>query len=454
MIISRKRIPRRTVLRGMGTTLALPFLDAMVPALARAQEAARPTRLATVYLPNGTMMDKWTPATEGTDFELPPILNELAAYREKMLILTGLAHNEGGRAWPGENTGDHARAGASYLSGVHPKKTEGADVEAGTTMDQIAARHIGADTQFASMELCMDTPELLGQCEAGYTCAYMNTICWRTETTPLPMEDRPRVVFERLFGDNENTTPEVRLRQLEQDRSILDSISAKAARLNADLSRGDQHKMNEYLDAIRDVERRIAAAEAHSNQELPELQRPAGVPDTFTEHAKMMFDLQVLAYQTDMTRVSTFMLGREFGGRTYREIGIPEGHHALTHHQYRQEKIDKVVRINHYHAQHMKYFLDRLAATPDGDGTLLDHIMILYGGGISDGNSHLHDNLPTVLLGGASGKLQGGRHLRYPPDTPMTNLFLTMLDMLGVHEESLGDSTGRLALDGSQTASL
>jgi hypothetical protein len=391
------------------------------------------------------MMDKWTPAMEGSHFELTPILTELGAYREKMLVLSGLAH-EAGRALPGENTGDHARAGASYLSGVHPKKTEGADVEAGITMDQVAANVFGQHTQLASLELCVDTPELLGQCEAGYTCAYMNTISWRSATTPLPMENRPRAVFERLFGDAESTTPEARLARIREDRSILDSVMAKATRLNADLGAGDRHKLTEYLDAIRDVERRIQTAEEQADRELPALTRPAGIPDTFTEHAKMMFDLQILAYQTDMTRVSTFMLGREFGGRTYREIGIPEGHHALTHHQYKQDKIDKVIRINHYHAQHMAYFLDRLNTTEDGDGTLLDHSLVLYGGGLSDGNSHLHDNLPTLLIGGASGQLRGGRHLRYPPDTPATNLFLAMLDMMGIHEEKLGDSTGRLSL--------
>ena len=445
-MIPRKAIPRRTLLRGLGTTLALPLLDAMLPTFARAQSAANPvTRLAIVYLPNGIMMDQWTPATEGAGFELTPILEQLAPFRDRMLVLTGLAHNSG-RALPGENTGDHARAGATYLSGVHPKKTEGADTEAGVSMDQIAAKELGKHTQLASLELCLDTPELLGQCEAGYTCAYMNTICWRTPTTPMPMENRPRVVFERLFGDSESTDPAVRLRRIQQDRSILDSVTKKTTRLLADLGSGDQGKLTEYLDAIRDVERRIRTAEEQSDRELPTFERPTGVPDTFTEHAKLMFDLQVLAYQTDLTRVSTFMLGREFGGRTYREIGIPEGHHALTHHQYIQDKIDKVIQINIYHAQHFAYFLERLHSTPDGDGSLLDHMLILYGGGLSDGNSHLHDNLPTLLVGGASGQLKGGRHIRYPQDTPMPNLQLTMLDMLGVHQDTLGDSTGRLSL--------
>src|SRR4051812_17093081 len=326
MIINHKAISRRAVLRGFGTTLALPLLDAMVPAFARAQAAALkpPTRLAIVYVPNGIMMDKWTPATEGANYAIQPIMQPLAAFRDRMLVVSGLNHANG-RAQYGENTGDHARAGAAYLSGVHPKKTEGADTEAGISMDQIAAKELGKKTQFASLELCVDTPELLGQCEAGYSCAYMNCICWRTPTTPMPMEDRPRVVFERLFGDSESTDPAVRRRRIQQDRSILDSVNKKAARLKAELGPGDQIKLTEYLDAIRDIEHRIQTAEEQSGRELPTLTRPAGVPDTFTDHAKLMFDMQVLAFQTDLTRITTFMMGREFGGRTYREIGIPEG---------------------------------------------------------------------------------------------------------------------------------
>ena len=447
MMIFKKAMPRRTFLRGLGTALALPLLDGMVPAFARAADtAAKPAgRLSIVYLPNGIMMDKWTPATEGAGFEMTPILEPLAPFRDRLLVLSGLAHNSG-RALQGENTGDHARAGATYLSGVHPRKTEGADTQAGISMDQIVAKELGKHTQLASLELCLDTPELLGQCEAGYTCAYMNTICWRTPTTPMPMEDRPRAVFERLFGDSDSTDPAVRLRQIKRDRSILDSVTAKVAHLLGGLGPSDQSKLTEYLDAIRDVERRIQTAEEQSSRELPTLERPAGVPATFTEHAKLMFDLQVLAFQMDLTRVITFMLGREFGGRTYREIGIPDGHHSLTHHQYKQDKIDKVIQISIYHAKHFAYFLEKLRSTPDGDGSLLDHMVILYGGSLSDGNSHLHDNLPILLVGGGAGQIKGGRHIRYPKDTPMPNLLLTMLDMFRVPMESLGDSTGKLDL--------
>ena len=447
MVITKKALHRRTVLRGLGSTLALPLLDAMVPALARAQARAKPpTRLSIVYLPNGIMMDKWTPDAEGAGFALKPIIEPLAPFKDQMLVVTGLSHNEGGRARQGENTGDHARAGASYLSGVHPRKTEGADTQAAVSMDQIAARQIGSENQLASLELCMDTPELLGQCEAGYSCAYMNSICWRTPTTPMPMENRPRVVFERLFGDSESTDPAVRLSRIKQDRSILDSVSKKANRLKAELGAADKLKVTEYLDAIRDVEHRIQTAEAQSDRKLPKLERPAGVPETFTDHARMLFDLQVLAYQTDLTRVITFMVGREFGGRTYQEIGIPEGYHALTHHQYNAEKMAKVIQIQTYHAKHFAYYLEKLRSTPDGDGSLLDHMVVLYGGGISDGNSHLHDNLPVVLAGGASGQMKGGRHIRYTKETPMTNLLLSMLDMVGARQDKLGDSTGRLNL--------
>ncbi len=447
MMIFRKAIPRRTFLRGLGATVALPLLDSMVPAMAALRDtpANAPVRLSIVYIANGSIMEKWTPATDGPNYELTPILQPLAPFRDQMLVLSGLAHNEG-RALPGENTGDHARAGATYLTGVHPRKTEGADTRAGISADQIAARELGKHTQLASMELCLDTPELLGQCEAGYTCAYMNTLCWRSPTTPMPMENRPRAVFERLYGDNDTTDPAVRRRQLQKDRSILDSVTEKASRLMDGLGPGDRAKLSEYLEAIRDVERRIQMEEEQSERELPTLIRPPGVPARFDEHAKLMYDLQVIAYQTDMTRMITFMTGREFGGRTYNEIDIPEGHHSLTHHQYKQEKIDKVIRINIYQAEHFAYFLDKLRSTPDGDGSLLDHMAILYGGSLSDGNLHWHDNLPILLLGGASGRIKGGRHIRYPQDTPTTNLLLSLLEMAQVPVDQLGDSTGRLDL--------
>ena len=443
MMIFKKAIPRRTFLRGIGATVALPLLDGMVPAMAATRQTANPVkRFSCVYAANGMIMDKWTPAIEGAGFALTPILEPLAPFRDQMLVLSGLAHNAG-RALPGESTGDHARAGATFLTGVHPKKTEGADTRAGISADQIAAKEFGKYTQQASLELCVDNPVLLGQCEVGYTCAYMNSLCWSSPTTPIPMENRPRVVFERLFGDNDSTDPAVRLRQIQRDRSILDSVTDKVNRLLTGLVPADRAKLTEYLDAIRDVERRIQKAEEQSARELPKLERPPGVPTRFDEHAKLMYDLQVLAFQTDLTRVSTFTTGREFGGRSYNEIGIPDGHHSLTHHEYKQEKIDKVIKINIYQAKQFAYFLERLRSTPDGDGSLLDHTLIIYGSSLSDGNLHWHDNLPILLLGGG---IKGGRHIRYPKDTPVTNLLLTMLDMVKVPLESLGDSTGRLDL--------
>jgi hypothetical protein len=446
MIITHKAIPRRTLLKGVGATLALPFLDAMVPAFSRAQSVPKaPNRLSVVYLPNGVMMNDWTPDKEGADYEMKAILQPLEPFRKQMLIISGLALNPA-RAQAGENGGDHARGGTAYLTGIHPKKTEGADTEAAVSMDQIAARELGKHTQFASLETCVDSPELLGQCEAGYTCAYMNSICWRNPTTPMPMENRPRQLFERIFGDSESTDPRVRLARIKQDRSILDSVTEKANRLRAKVGAGDQAKINEYLEAVRDVERRVQTAEEQSDRELPHLTRPTGIPDTFTDHAKLMFDLQVLALQTDLTRVLTFMMGREFTFRTFREIGIPDGYHSLTHHMYNPEKMAKVVAIQTYHAKHFAYYLDKLGKTQDGDGSLLDHMTVLYGGGISDGNSHLHDNLATVLVGGASGQWKGGSHIRVTKDLPLSNLLLTMLDTVGVHEKGLGDSTGYLTL--------
>ncbi|NOT28165.1 MAG: DUF1552 domain-containing protein [Acidobacteria bacterium] len=448
MMIFKKAIPRRTFLRGVGTTLALPLLDGMIPAFAAPRQTAAaksPVRFSLVYLANGRIMDHWTPKKLGRDFDLSPTLTPLAPFRDQMLVLTGLNHEQG-RALVGEDTGDHGRAGATYLTGVHPKKTEGADFRAGISMDQIAAKELGKHTQLASLELCLDSSDLLGQCEAGYTCAYMNTISWRTPTTPLAMENRPRLVFERLFGDNDSTDPAVRLRQIKRDRSILDSVTESTNALLAGLGAADRTKLTDYFDGLREVERRIQTAEEQSSRELPTLERPADVPTTFAEHSKLMFDLQVLAFQTDMTRVITFMMGREFGSRTFEEIGIPDGHHTVTHHSNRQALIDKTIKIDLYQSQMFAYYLDRLRSTPDGDGTLLDNVAVLFGGSLSNGNLHLHNNLPTVLVGGAGGQLKGGRHLQYPETTPMTNLHLRLLDMLGVPCDNLGDSNGKLDL--------
>ncbi len=445
MFISQKHIPRRTVLRGLGASLALPLLDGMVPAYAALRKtAANPVRrLGAFYVPNGMEMRAWTPAGYGPGFELSPILRPLEPFRSQVNVLSGLA-DKVAVPRPGEGIGDHARASATFLTGVHVKKTEGLDIRAGVSMDQIAARALGAETQLASLELGVDSVETLGACDAGYSCAYTNTIAWRTATTPLPMENDPRAVFERLFGSTDSTDAAARLARIRQDRSVLDYVSDRAARLERTLGLGDRTKLEQYFDAVRDVERRIGMAEAQSDREIPRFDQPVGIPDTFEAHSRLMFDLLVLAYQTDLTRVGTFMLSREVSGRAYPEIGVPDSHHGCSHHQNDPAKLEKLAKINTFHMQQFAYFLGRLQSTPDGDGTLLDHSMLIYGSGISDGNIHFHLDLPVVMAGGGGGTLKGGRHLRYANDTPLTNLYVSVLGKLGVPVEQFGDSTGKL----------
>jgi hypothetical protein len=445
MLVTRKKLDRRTFLRGTGAALALPFLDGMVPAFAGPENSlVKPVRrLSVAYVPNGIIMGKWTPSAEGARFELPAILQPLAPFRDQLLVLTGL-RSQPAFPEPGEGTGDHARAAATFLTGVHPKKTEGPDIRAGISMDQIAARELGKETQLSSLEMCLDSSELLGGCDAGYSCAYANTLAWRNPTTALPMENQPRAVFERLFGDNDDTSRAGRLKRIEEDRSILDSLLQGVANLEKSLGPGDRGKLTQYLDAIRDLERRIQKAEQQSAKELPPMERPAGgIPATFAEHARIMFDLQVLAFQADLTRVSTFMISREISPRPYPEIGISDAHHALTH-EANPGAVEKVIKINTYHMQQFAYFLEKLRSTPDGDGTLLDHIAIVYGAGISNGFEHTHTNLPVLVVGGGSGQLKGGRHLKYAEDTPLANLHLTLLGKLGVPMDALGDSSGQL----------
>ena len=444
MIITKHSLPRRTFLRGVGASLALPLLDGMVPAFAAVRNtAAKPVpRLFTGYVPNGVIMDQWTPGAGEVLTDLPATLQPLTPFKDKLLVVSGLA-DAPAFPLPGEGTGDHVRAAATFLTGVHPKKTDGPDIRAGTSMDQIAARVLGTETVLNSLELAIDPNELIGACEAGWSCAYANTLSWRNPTNPLPMENQPRAVFERLFGDTDNTTPEARLARIREDRSILDSLVHEVADFQRVLGPGDRTKVTQYLDAIRDIERRIQLAEAQSHRELPELARPSGgIPDTFEEHARMMIDLQVLAFQADLTRVITFMMSREVSPRTYPELGIPDPHHGLSHHQNRPEQMAKLAKLNQHHIEQIAYFMDKLAATPDGDGTLLDQVLIQYGCGISDGNQHLHVNLPVLVAGGAAGRVKGGRHLRVAEETPLTNLQLAVLEKLGVPTEKLGDSTG------------
>ncbi len=443
MIITKKHLDRRTFLRGMGATLALPLLDSMLPAATKTTGRA-PMRMGFVYVPNGIIMDRWTPSAEGVGFEFAPTMKALEPFREQLVVLSGLAQING-RAL-GDGAGDHARAGATWLTGVHPKKTEGADIHAGVSADQVAARELGKVTQFGSLEIGLESPTLAGNCDSGYSCAYTNTISWRSPTTPMPMEVNPRAVFERLFGDGDSNDPAARLAALKEQRSILDYVTADAARLSTGLGPRDRNKLTEYLDSIRDIERRIQKAEEqNATMKLPAMERPSGAPEDFAEHARLMMDLLAISWQTDMTRVVSFMLAREGSNRPYRPIGVTDGHHSVTHHMHDPVKIEKVVKINTYHVENFGYLLDRLRKTPDGDGTLLDHSMILYGSSISDGNAHTHHDLPLLLAGGASGQLKGGRHLRYPKETPMNNVLLNMLDKANVPmPEKLGDATGEL----------
>jgi len=416
----------------------LPVLDAMTPAFSA--EPQRPIRMGFIEVPNGIMMDRWTPAAEGADFELTPILQPLAQFRDRMVVLSGLDQQQSA-ARENEVAGDHPRACTAWLTGAHAKMTAGADLRAGISVDQIAAQEFSKDTQLASLEVGLESAEVLGSCESAYSCAYYNTISWRNETTPLPMENRPRAIFERLFGDGSGTKTRLAY------RSVLDAVTDDVRRLRGRLGAADRGKIDQYLEAVRDVERRIQLAEAQGDRELPRLGGPIGVPPIFSDYYKLMADLLVLAWQNDMTRVCTFQVGHEMSGRAYPELGFGDAHHSVTHHQGDPDKIAKVVQINIFHAKMLAYYLDKLRSTPDGDGSLLDHALILYGGALSDGNLHLYTDLPLLLVAGSVARIKGGRHVRYPRGTPMGNLLLAMLDKASVpYVDQLGDSTGRLEL--------
>jgi Protein of unknown function (DUF1552) len=442
MIVTKKAISRRTILRGMGATVALPLLDAMVPALTAAAntpaKAAR--RLGVVYHPNGVIYDKWLPKGAGADFELSATLAGLQPFKDKLIVVTNLYMDLAEAL--GDGGGDHSRACGGYLSGVHVKKSDTV-VEAGISMDQIAARAFEGETQLSSLQLQMDDNSLVGSCDVGYSCAYSSTISWLTPTLPLMTENNPRVVFERLFGASDSTDPKVRAARLRQDRSILDSVTDRVKQLQRRLGAADNTRVNDYLTSLRDVERRIQKAEEQSAKEVPDVERPAGIPESFDEHARLLYDLQLLAYQSDMTRVITFMYGREQSPRPYPQIGVPEPHHPVTHHQNDPVKMEKCTAIQRYHVKLFTDHLEKLQNTPDGDGSLLDHMIILYGAAISNSDRHTHGPLPTLLVGGGGGTLKGGRHLVYPEHTPLTNLQLTLLNLLGVPTEKIGDSTGQ-----------
>ena len=446
MIVTKKSLSRRAVLRGMGLSVSLPFLDAMVPAMAapRLGTAQPAVRMGFIYVPNGIMdlKGEWTPKGEGSDFGFSEIGEGLSPHRGHITFLSGLAQLNGRPG--GDGAGDHARAGATFLTGARPVKTEGLGIRAGVSADQIAARELGKFTQFASLETGIEEASVAGGCDSGYSCAYTNTISWRSPTTPNPVEDNPRRLFERLFGDGDSTDSAVRLSKLREQRTILDFVREDLSRLRSDLGAEDRRKLDEYVESIRDLERRIEKAQAQSGKQLPTLDRPGGVPDNFTDHAKLMIDLQVLAFQADLTRVTTFMMGREGTWRSYPGIGVPDAHHAMTHHSYDPEKIEKVIRINKHHVSMFGYMLDKMHSIADGEGTLLDHSMLVYGSSIADGNQHTHHDLPIVLAGGGAGRIKGGRHMRFPRETPMNNLLLSLLDLAGVPTPELGDSTGKL----------
>ncbi|MFP6597082.1 MAG: DUF1552 domain-containing protein, partial [Candidatus Hydrogenedentota bacterium] len=424
----------------------LPLLDSMVPAFATTKNtAANPvSRLGTIYIPHGAVLDKWIPETEGVDYEMSPTLKTLEKFRDDVLVVTNL-DNSPAMVRAGEPFAGHSNIMGAWLSGVHAKPTEGADVEAGVTMDQIAARHFEKETQLASLELGIEPTDLAGSCDVGFSCAYINTVSWITPTTPLPVENNPRALFERLFGDTDTTDAGARRRRMRKDRSILDSVSGEVSSLQRKLGSTDRSKLTEYLESVRDIERRIQKAEEQGDRELPVVDRPTGaIPDSFADHVKLMMDLQVLAYQTDMTRVITFMMSKDITNRTYPEIGVRDPHHPLSHHQNKPESLEKLAKINVYHLEMLAYYLDRLKSTPDGDGSLLDHMILMYGSGMGDSDRHAPKDLPILLAGGGTGQIKGGRHIRVPEGTPLTNLYLTMLNKLGVPAQSIGDSTGEM----------
>lgn len=444
-VLFKTHLNRRTLLRGTGALVALPFLDAMVPAFGAPRRLAgtAPRRLSFVYIPNGVIQEAWTPAADGPTFDFTRILKPLEAHRKDVLVLSGLTHNNG-RAL-GDGAGDHARAASSFLTGIHPKKTSGADIRLGVSVDQVAARELGDATRFASLELGIEPGRLAGNCDSGYSCAYSNSISWRGEKTPNPPEIDPSQVFERMFGNIEAPLdPVTRAQRRARERSVLDHVLEDASRLRGTLGPTDQQKLDEYLSSVRDIEKRIDAGTEASGIPAPEMARPRGIPASYSAHARLMFDLMALAFQTDMTRVSTFMLGREGSNLTYPEIAVDRAHHGMTHHRGDPGKIEDITKVNVHHVEQFSYFVEKLASIQDGDGRLLDNTMVVYGSGIGDGNRHTHHDLPVILAGHGGGSLHPGRHVRYATETPMNNLYLSLLERVGVQPEALGDGTGTL----------
>jgi hypothetical protein len=424
MIVANKHLSRRMMLRGFGAALALPMLDSMIPAL-NAQKTGPLRRFGVFYVPNGMSMPYWFPKTEGPISELPATLVSLQELKDKVLLMGGLADESANQVKGG---GDHARSAGTFLTCVPFKITAGADVFGSISVDQIAARQFAKETQLASIELGIESNAMVGNCDGGASCAYTNTIAWSAPTTPLPIENDPRAVFERLFGTSGSTDTAARMARIKRDQSILDFVSGEISGLEKVIGPRDRTKLDEYLDSVRDIERRIQMAEAQNTRELPVVDQPVGIPTDYAQHAKLMMDLLVLAYQTDMTRVSTFMLAREVSAHAYPEIGVPDSHHPVSHHQDEPAKLERLHKINEYHFQQFAYFVKKLASTKEGDGTMLDNTLLLYGTGISDSNTHFHDDLPIALIGPG---IKGGRYIRNPKGTPLANLHRTILEKLG-----------------------
>lgn len=439
MIITRKHLSRRTVLRGMGAAVALPLLDGMVPAFAA---PAPVRRFGALYVGMGMNMHLWSQEAPGA-LEINPILGPLEAFRDRLVVVSGLDNIQ---ALSNADAGQHPRAQSSWLTGCRAKKTDGPDIHLGVSLDQIVAKEFAQQTQIGSLELALEPTEIVGNCSYGFSCAYNNTISWRTPTTPQPMENNPRNVFERLFGATDSTDPAVRRRQLKTQASILDSVTKQVSGLGTGLGPRDRQKLADYLDAVRDIERRIQKAEEQVDMKLPLVEQPVGIPDQFAEHAKLMFDLQLIALQTDLTRVFTFVIAREGSTRSYPEVGVADSHHPLSHHQNNAGKLERLARLNAYHVSQLGYFLEQLQSTPDGEGTLLDSTMLMYGSGMSDGHMHLPKNVPTLIVAGRDLGIRGNRFVQYPPDdgTPLANLQLTLLEKLGLDVEQFGDSDGML----------
>ncbi|WP_238325926.1 DUF1552 domain-containing protein [Bryobacter aggregatus] len=442
-MITRKSLSRRTLLRGVGTAIALPALDAMAPAFASSQlPGPKPVRMAFVYVPNGIDMKHWTPDNEGAfPASLPRILKPMEPFRNDFTLLSNLTHN-GGRALL-DGPGDHGRCCGGYLSGIQPRKTF-VDIKAGISMDQIVANQIGGQTRFASLEIGLEDARQAGDCDSGYSCAYTNNLSWRSETQALPPILDPRALFERLFGTGAELSPEARARQAKYRKSILDFVMGDTQKLESNLGPTDRRKLDEYMSSIRSIEKQLERAEKDTARINPGMDKPYGIPADFAEHFKLMTDMITVAFQADMSRVVTFLVSREGSSRAYREIGIPDGHHPLTHHMNKPDLIEKVTQINTYHMTQFAGWVEKLKATKEGDSNLLDNSMIVYGAGLSDGNRHTHEDLPTIIAGRAGGYIKPGRRITSRRETPMSNLYLTMMDRMGVKVEHFGDATGRL----------